>query len=399
MTRRVVITGGGSIGPLGIGMEALVEGVVAGRTALERSGRTCAARVRQTAGPGPFHPNVWRRLDRCSRLAATAAHEALDRAGPGAQSGGTVGLVTGTMTAGVASLGAFLTTLFEEGPGNVSPMLFPITVPNAPASQCSLLLGLRGPSLTVSQMETSGLAAVATAAGLVRDGVCDVALAGGADECVPDFEDAWDRLHLLFRGDPEDFPGPFARSRRGFVPGEGAFFVVLESRDGAARRGAGAWAEVLGESMTHTPGAAYRWPGDPGSAAAAIGSALAQARLRPEEIGCVVAGANGSRVLDALETRAIRDALGPAARRIPVTSVKGGMGESGSASACALLVAACSIRRGFVPPVAGLVDPDPELGLNVVVGSARREPLPSVLVNALGTGGSCAAVVLGRSGV
>jgi 3-oxoacyl-(acyl-carrier-protein) synthase len=399
MTRRVMITGGGTIGPLGAGIDALVEGIVAGRTALERSGRTCAACVRETAGPGPFHPNVWRRLDRCSRLAAAAALEALERAGLRAQSGGTVGLVTGTMTAGVGSLGTFLTTLFEEGPGSVSPMLFPITVPNAPASQCSILLGLRGPSLTVSQMEASGLSAVATAAGLVRDGVCDVVLAGGVDERVPEFEDAWDRLRLLFRGAPGDFPGPFGRGRRGFVPGEGASFVVLESREGAGRRGAVAWAEVLGESMTHAPGPVYGWPGDPGSAAAAIGSAVAQARLRPEEIGCVVAGANGSRILDAVETRAIRRALGPAARRIPVTSVKGAVGESGSASACALLVAACSIRQGFIPPVAGLVEPDPELGLNFVVGSARREPLPSVLVNVLGTGGSCVAVVLGRPGV
>jgi 3-oxoacyl-[acyl-carrier-protein] synthase II len=398
MTRPVLITGGGSIGPLGTGVDALVEGVVAGRTALERSGRICVARVRETAGPGPFHPNVWRRLDRCSRLAATAALEALERAGLPAGAAGTVGLVTGTMTAGVASLHAFLTTLFEEGPGSVSPLLLPITVPNAPASQCSLLLGLRGPSLTVSQMEASGLAAIATAAGLLRDGVCDVVLAGGADERVPEFEDAWDRLHLLFRGEPEDFPGPFGRGRRGFVPGEGASFVVLESSEAAARRGAAAWAEVLGEAMTHAPGPVHRWPADSGSAAA-IGAAMAQARLGPEEIGAVVAGANGSQVLDAVETRAILAALGPAARRIPVTSVKGGTGESGSASACALLLAACSVRDGFVPPVAGLVEPDAGLGLNVVIGKTRRGPLPSVLVSALGTGGSCAAVVLGRPGV
>src|SRR5438128_1565388 len=86
---------------------------------------------------------------------------------------------------------------------------------------------------------------------------------------VPEFEAAWDRLHLLFRGDPADFPGPFGRGRRGFVPGEGASFVVLESREAAARRGAVAWAEILGESMAHAPGPVHRWHGDPGSAAAA----------------------------------------------------------------------------------------------------------------------------------
>src|SRR2546426_8380610 len=157
-------------------------------------------------------------------------------------------------------------------------MLFPFTVPNSPASQCSILLGLRGPGLTISQMEASGLAAIATAAGLVRAGVYDVVLAGGADERVPEFEEAWDRLRLLHRGDPDDFPGPFGRGRRGFVPGEGASFVVLESREAAARRGAVAWAEILGESMAHAPGPVHRWPGGPGSAAGAIGPRGAPAR-------------------------------------------------------------------------------------------------------------------------
>ena len=396
MSRGVVITGGGTIGPFGAGVGPLLEGVVAGRTALERSGRTCAVPARDGADPGPFPPNVWRRMDRCSRLAAPAAREAIGASGLRVTDAGAVGLVAGTMTAGVEPLGAFLKVLFSEGPESVSPMLFPITVPNAPASQCSILLRLRGPGLTLSQMESSGLAAVATASGLLRDGVCDAVLAGGADARVPEFEEAWDTLRLLHRGAPQDFPGPFGRLRRGFVPGEGASFVVLESRDGAAKRGAVPWASVLGESMTHAPGPAHGWPGDPAGPAAAIGSALERARVAPEEIGCVVAAANGSRTLDAVEARAIRRALGPAARRIPVTSVKGAVGESGSASACALLVAACAIRQGFIPPVAGLVDPDPDLGLDVVIGGARRQRLSSVLVGALGTGGACVAVVLGR---
>ena len=398
MTRRVVITGGGAIGPLGGGVRALVEGVAAGRTALERTGRTCAARVRDTVGPGPFQPNVWRRLDRSSRLAAAAALEALRDPWFRAERGGPVGLVLGTMTAGLEPLHAFLTTLFTEGPESVSPMLFPFTVPNAPASQCSVLFGLRGPSLTISEMEASGLAAIVTAAGLVRDGACDVIVAGGVDESVPEFDRAWERLRLVFRGDPVHFPGPFGRRRSGFVPGEGAYFVVLEPLEGAVRRGARVWAEVAGEALTHAPGPAHGWPSDPGAMADAIGLALSQARLRAEEVGYVAAGANGSRALDAVEARAIRRALGPEARRVPVTSLKGAVGESGSASAGAALVAARSIREGFIPPVAGLVDPDPNLDLNLVVGSARRGPVPSVVIDALGTGGCCAAVVLKRTG-
>ncbi len=405
MSRRVVITGAGAIGPFGAGVAPLMKAVLAGRTAIEKTSRACAARLRDAVDAGPIPPNVWRRLDRCSRMAMAAAREALRDAGLGtpAETARTEdqaahAVVLGTMTAGIATLRDFLATQLAEGPGSASPMLFPFTVPNSPASQCSILLGLRGPNLTISEMEASGLAAIATAAGWVREGVCDAVVAGGADEWIADYDRIWSRLRLTHRGDPASFPGPFGRRPRGFVSGEGAYFVILESLEGASRRGAAILAELAGEGLTHAPGASYGWPADPKAAVEAIGQALSAARLRPEEIGYVSASANGSRALDAVEARALREALGAAVLRVPVTSVKGAVGESGSASACAAVVAALSIRDGVVPPVAGLVDPDPDVDLDLVVGSARSGPVPSVLINAQGTGGSCAAVVLGRPG-
>ena len=404
MTDRVVITGCGAVGPFGEGVEVLVEAIKRGRTTVERTERACATRVREAVDPGPVRANVWRRLDRSSRMAVSAARQALRDAGLASPDGAsetssdsTCGIVLGTMTAGVPTLRDFLTATLREGPEGASPMLFPFTVPNSPASQCSILLGLDGPNLTISEMEASGLAAIATAAGLVRDGACEVMVAGGVDEWVDEYDRAWARLRLTHRGDPAGFPGPFARGRRGFVPGEGAYFVVLESLERAVRRGARVLAEIAGEAMRHAGGETHSWPSKPAAMVEAIAVALSGARLRPEEIGYVAAGANGSRALDAVEANAIRSALGGAARRVPVTSVKGAVGESGSASACAVLVAAASIRDGFVPPVAGLDDPDPDLGLNLVVGEARRAPVPSVLVDALGTGGSCAALVLRRA--
>lgn len=403
MRPRVVITGAGAVGPFGAGVEPLMQAVLAGRPAIERTPRACAARLRDTVDAGPIPPNVWRRLDRCSRLAMAAARQALREAGLGppkeaarTDDPAAHGVVVGTMTAGVATLRAFLATQIAEGPGSASPMLFPFTVPNSPASQCSILLGLRGPNLTISEMEASGLAAIATAAGLIREGACDTVVAGGADEWIAEYDRVWSRLRLIHRGDPASFPGPFGRGRRGFVPGEGAYFVILESLEGASRRGADVLADVAGEGLTHAPGTSYGWPADPKAAAEAIAQALSAAQLRPEEIGYVMASANGSRALDALEARALREALGPEVRRVPVTSVKGAVGESGSASACAAVVAALSIRDGVVPPVAGLVEPDPDVDLDLVVGRARPGPVPTVLITAQGTGGSCAAVILGR---
>ena len=358
MRARAVITGGGAIGPFGAGVGPLVEAIVAGRSAIGPSGRSCAARLRDEVDPGPIRANVWRRLDRCSRMSLAAAREALLNAGIEAPPGSAEtedaspprGLVLGTMTAGVETLRVFLATMFAEGPESASPMLFPLTVPNSAASQCSILLGLRGPNLTISEMEASGLAAIATAAGLVRDGACDVVLAGGTDEWVGEYDRAWSRLRLTHRGDPAAFPGPFVRGRRGFVPGEGAYFVVVESLEGAVRRGALPWAEVAGEAMTHATGPAHAWPAGPEALVGAIGLALSRARLRPGEVGYIAAAANGSRALDAVEAHAIRGALGPAARRVPVTSFKGAVGESGGASACSALVAARSVRRSRSGP-------------------------------------------------
>jgi len=396
MSARVVVTGGGALSPFGSGVAALLEAVTAARTALASTGPGCAARVREAPDAGPFHPNVWRRLDRCSRLAAAAAREALQSAGCPESAGTDLGLVLGTLTAGVEPLRSLLTTRCREGPSGVSPMLFPFTVPNAPASQCSILLGLRGPNLTIGAMEASGLAAIVTAAGLVRDGVVESVLAGGADEWVEELDRNWVRLRSAYRGEPDACPGPFSRHRRGFTPGEGAYFVILETPERARSRGATAWAEIAGESLTHAAGPAHGWPRGTEAHEEAVGGALSQARLRPGDLACVAASANGSRALDAIEARALRRALGPDLRRIPVTSIKGAVGESGSASACTALVAALSVRDGFIPPVTGLADPDPALGLHLVLGTVRRQPVPSILVSALGTGGSSAAAVLTR---
>ena len=396
----VVISGAGALGPFGLGVDLLRQGMLAGRPALSGG---CSAAVRDPIGPGPFPAQSWRRLDRASRMAALAASEALASAGlDGGSLGGryagaagdAIGVVLGTMSAGTAPLAGFLSTLFREGPEAVSPMDFPFTVQNAPAAQCSILLGLRGPNLTICRMEASGLSAIATAAALVREGHAEAVLAGGVDAHAGPIEAAWERWGIRARGGAGSFRGPFDRRRHGFAPGEGSYVLLLEDAGRARRRGARPWAVIAGSAAAHAPGPAHRWPSEIGAAAGALRQALARAALAPGAIGCVVASANASPRLDAFEARALREALGPDLARLPVTSVKGAVGESGAASACAALVAAIALRDGLVPPVAGLVDPDPSLGLDCVRHAARPGRLASVLVNALGTGGTCQSLVL-----
>jgi 3-oxoacyl-[acyl-carrier-protein] synthase II len=420
-SERVVITGGGAISPFGAGIDSLLDGVMAGRTALSAvttdevsataaparpRSPTCAALLRSPLEPGPFNPNAWRRLDRCSKMAVIAAREAMDASGwlagggrlsgSGRLSGDSgPGLVLGTMTAGTDPLVAYLGTILADGPEAASPMIFPFTVPNAPASQGSILLGLKGPNLTVCQMEASGLGAIATAVTLLRSGAAEAVLAGGVDEYPVEIDRAWSRLRITARGDPASFRGPFDAHRRGFAPGEGAYLLALETLERVRSRGARPWAEVLAVATRHVGGAAHRWPGDPGEAAACLKQALLGGGLAPADLGYIASSANGSRALDETEARSLRMAFGRDLLRIPVTTVKGSVGESGAASACAALVAALSIRDGFMPAIAGLHEPAPDIGLNLVM-SPRREPVPAVLVNALGTGGSCVSLVLSR---
>ncbi len=399
--RRVVITGTGAVGPFGAGTGALLEGIVAGRSPLERIDGCCCAPVRDPLAAGPFPPNAWRRLDRASRMAVLASAEALAEAGhdPASPDRAALpegGVVLGTMTAGTGPLHGFLSTLFTQGPEAVSPMDFPFTVHNAPAGQCAILLGLKGPNLTTCRMEASGLAAIALAADLVRGGAADAVLAGGVDERVPIVTEAWRRWRVVSRGAPESYRGPFDRGRRGFAPGEGAYCVVLEESERARARGARPWAEIRAAATAHAPSEPHRWPDDPAAPARAIAGALAEAELGTKDLGYIVASANGSPRLDRLEARALREALGPAARRVPISGLKGAVGESGASSACGAVVAALSIRDGFIPPVARLVDPEPDLGLDLVLGGPRRGPVPAVLVHALGAGGSCVALILSR---
>jgi 3-oxoacyl-[acyl-carrier-protein] synthase II len=397
--RRVVVTGAGAMSPFGSGLGPFVEGLGGGGGALVERGEAWCAPVRDPLSGGAFQASAWRRLDRASRMAALAAGQALTAAGlaaeaPDRAARGEIGVVLGTMTAGTVPLHGFLSMLFAEGPEAVSPMDFPFTVHNAPGGQCAILLGLRGPNLTTCRMEASGLAAIATAVDLVRDGSAAALVAGGVDEIAEVLQEAWGRFRILAPAGGEPFHGPFDRGRRGFAPGEGAYCLMLEELGAARRRGARIWAEVAGAATAHAPGSIQGWPAGAAAPIRSIREALADAGLAAEDLGCVVASANGSTRLDLAEAAAFRAALGAAVDRVPVTSLKGAIGECGASSAGGAVLAAISIRDGLVPPVAGLIEPDPRIGLRLQAGEGRRGSIPAALVNSMATGGTCVSLVL-----
>jgi 3-oxoacyl-[acyl-carrier-protein] synthase II len=257
---RIAITGVGAVTPFGEGAEALWKGLVSGVSRIRPIERFDTSGMRSHLGAvvGPHDPrrvipsSALRRLDPNSRFSILAAAEALEGAGIVARE--RTGIVLGTNSAGIQPVAEFLATIHTGGGRAAPPILFPYTVANAPASQCALHLGLRGPNLTIIQKEGSSCGAVATASRILASGGADALIAGGADDLARPIFEAWERLGVLSRdrrasGGPPEGCRPYDVARDGIVLGEGACFLTLE-REGSARdRGARALAFVEGSAL------------------------------------------------------------------------------------------------------------------------------------------------------
>lgn len=400
-----MVTGIGSVSPFGEGAEALWRGLVSAETAVReiesfdvsRFRSRCAALVTAFDPRKIIPASVLRRLDRTSQLAVPAAAEALDQAKVVDRE--RTGIILGTNSAGSIPVAEFLATMAAEGFAAAPPILFPYTVANAPASQCSLRLGLRGPNLTVVQKEASSAGAISVACRMLASGAARSLLAGGADDLSIHVFEALDRLAVLSRDRGEEGGGaegsrPFDRGRNGFVGGEGACLLLLETEDAARERGAAplGFIEATGESRS--PVAPHRYPEDPVPLARAIRRALESAGLGPEAVHAVFASANSSRQLDAVEAAALHLVFG--AEVPPICSVRGALGESGAGGAVSTAAACFAMKEGRLPGTAGLVDPDPALGLNASPMS-RALVMEKTLVTGFSSGGSAFALLITAS--
>ena len=306
-------------------------------------------------------------------------------------------MILGTNSAGAIPVAEMLGAMAAGGPAAAPPILFPYTVANAPASQCALILGLKGPNLTIAQKECSSASAIATACRILASDGAEGLLAGGSDEIAVHVYEAFDRLGVLSRdrvaegGSPEG-SRPFDRSRDGFVCGEGACFLYLETEKRARARGAKALAIVEGTAMGRSPVRPHALPREAGPLARVVSESLASAGVAPGEIDAVFASANSTPRVDAAEAKALRAVF--EGHVPPVCSVRGALGESGSGGAVSVLAACFALRAGRLPGTAGLVSPDPELGLEVSALS-REMRVRRVLITGFASGGAAAVLVLG----
>ncbi|HVM23974.1 MAG TPA: beta-ketoacyl-ACP synthase II [Candidatus Limnocylindrales bacterium] len=410
--RRAVVTGLGAITPIGNDVPTfwrnLVDGVsgVAPIAAYDPSGEE----VRIAAEVKGFDPKEWmdfkqaRRMSRFSQLAVAAARQAIDEAKLeiGDRNRDDIAVVVNTGGGGLQEVAIGEMTMQTKGAARVSPFMVPMTSASMAACQISIQNGIRGPVITSVAACASGVQAFVEAQRLIEHGDVDVVITGGTESAIMpvSFAALANMGALSTRNEePEKASRPFDGERDGFVFGEAAGVVVVESAEHAEARGAPIVAEIAGGALT---GDAFHISAPEPSgygATLAMQRAVRDAHLEPEQVDHVVAHGTSTPLNDATETKAIRAAFGPHADRLAVSSNKSMLGHTlGAAGAMSGLSAILSIRDGVIPPTINHTTPDPECDLDYVPNVARRQPVNVAIINGFGFGGQNAVTVFQRFG-
>ena len=399
---RVVVTGLGAISPVGVDVATTWKSLLAGHSGVVQLTDSWAgelpARIaaRAAVDPATLLDRIQvRRMDRCEQLGLVAAREAWTDAGTPEVDPGRLGVVVSSGMGGAASILSAYDTLREKGWQRLSPFTIPMMMPNGPAGWISLELGAcAGVHTTVSAC-ASGAEAIGYAIDMIRLGRADVVLAGGTDAAIiPLNIAAFAAMRALStrNDEPQRASRPFDKGRDGFVLGEGAGMVVLESAEHAARRGATVYAVAAG--VGYSADAHHIAQPDPAGVGIvrAIGRALADGGIEPDQVVHVNAHATSTPAGDVVEGQAIATALGTAARGVVVSATKSMTGHlMGGAGAVESVAAVLALRDRVAPPTINLEDTDDQAGIDIATEPrelrARGNAPMAVLNNSFGFGG------------
>jgi 3-oxoacyl-[acyl-carrier-protein] synthase II len=412
MARRVVITGMGLITALGNDLETSWAGLLAGRTGggpITRFDASAfdvriAAEVRGFDASAFMDRKEARRMDLYSQYAVAASGMAIRDAGLDLEREDRerIGVVIGSGIGGIETHEEQNRRYLEGGPDRISPFYVPMMIVDIAAGLVSIRYGLKGPNYcTVSACATSAHA-IGDAFRMIKHGDADVMLAGGSEAAVtPMSIGGFSAMKALSTNneDPAGASRPFDAERDGFVFGEAAGIMVIESAEHAEGRGAAILSEIAGGALT---GDAFHISAPEPSgygASLAMQRAVRDAHLEPEQVDFVVAHGTSTPLNDATETKAIRAAFGTHADRLAVSSNKSMVGHTlGAAGAMSALAAVLSIRDGILPPTINLETPDPECDLDYVPNACRRAEVTVAIVNGFGFGGQNAVTAFQRYG-
>jgi len=417
--KRIVVTGMGAVTPLGCGVEPTWARLVKGESGVRKVERfevsdlACRIAGQIPRGDGSnatYNPDQWmepkeqRKVDEFITFAMCAARQALDDAGWHPQSHDQqirTGVLIGSGIGGIEGIASVAVTLHEKGPRRVTPFFIPGRIINLASGYVSIEFGLKGPNHSVVTACSTGAHAIGDAARMIMFGDADVMLAGGTESPVNRISlagfAALRALSTAFNEEPTRASRPYDKDRDGFVMGEGAGVVVLESLEHAKARGAKIYAELIGYGLS---GDAYHItaPAPDGDGAfRCMSAAVKRAGLSIGDIDYINAHGTSTPLGDEIELGAVQRLAGNAAGKISMSSTKSCIGHLlGAAGAVEAIFSILAIRDGVAPPTINLDNPSVETPIDLVPHRARRREITSVLSNSFGFGGTNASLVFRR---
>ncbi|MCZ2127242.1 MAG: beta-ketoacyl-ACP synthase II [Anaerolineales bacterium] len=410
MQERIVITGMGTVSPLGLNVQESWSNVVNGVSGVAPIKQFdshkaklqvhIAAEVKNFAPENFMEAREARRRDRFEQFAVAAAKEALASSNLQIteENAGRIGIIISSAVGGLYSLQEAIIQNHEEGPRRVSPFLIPMLMPNGGAGMTAIEFGIKGPCFSVASACASGADGIGTALMMLRAGMIDAALAGAAEATITATGvAAFDRVGAMSRRNDqyEMIPQPFDKERDGLVMGEGGAVLVLERESDAKARGANILAELAGYGAT-ADAFHVTAPHEAGAGgAAAIRMALQSAQANLDEVGYINAHGTGTALNDLSETRAVKAVFGEAAYKTPISSTKSMTGHMmGATGALEAIFCVHAIREGILPPTIHYRTPDPECDLDYIPNKAREAKISLALSNAFGFGGHNAVLAI-----
>ncbi|OQY91355.1 MAG: beta-ketoacyl-[acyl-carrier-protein] synthase II [Anaerolineae bacterium UTCFX1] len=405
---KIVITGMGTVNPLGLNVSESWSNIVNGVSGVgpitlfdsSRHSVRIAAEVKNFKPEDYMDAREARRRDRFEQLGAAAIKQTLDDSGLEITEANAarIGVVVSSAIGGLTSLVDAILINEKEGPRRVSPFLIPMMMANGAAGLCAIDHGIKGPSLSVASACASGADGIGMAWMMLRAGMIDAAIAGAAEATVCSVAiAAFDRVGAMSRRN-EDYsmtPQPFDKNRDGLVMGEGAATLMLERESFAKARGARILAEIAGYGST-ADAFHITAPHESGAGgAAAIRLALETAGAALDEVGYINAHGTGTALNDMSETRAIKAAFGGQAYKIPISSTKSMTGHiMGATGALEAILCVQAVREGILPPTIHYETPDPECDLDYIPNKAREKKIALAISNAFGFGGHNAVLAI-----
>ena len=410
MNRRVVVTGVGLVTPLGTGTEPTWQNLVAGRSGIRRISRfdavatvmpcTIAGEVPDFDVDAYVNKKDARKMDTFIQYGIAAAFMALKQSGLEINEANAerIGVIIGSGIGGLPSIEKTMRAYMEGGVRKISPFFIPQTIINMISGWVSMLTGAKGPNSATVTACATGTHAIGDAFAVIARGDADAMLAGGSESCICELGIGGfcaSRALSTRNDEPERASRPWDVGRDGFVMGEGAGVMMLESLESAKARGATILAEVVGYGMS---GDAYHMtapaPGGEGGARC-MKAALHSAGIAPEEVDYINAHGTSTPAGDVAETQGIKAVFGDHAKSLMVSSTKSMTGHLlGAAGGIEAAFTVLAVHHGVVPPTINLDDPDPECDLDYVPHTARQANLRVAISNSFGFGGTNASVVV-----